>query len=183
MPLLHGQRPLVIGHYLGRRYHRRRLCCHHALRRWDLRRRRPIAPFCAAPMPNQKRGLPIDRYLASSTKPGAPSSARLCSGLMPMVATVIATRRAPSPEIGARDTPLDGAANGSAGVNSTPDVDARVNSAPDLGGQRCGNHEDRGDSTGNRQLAEHLSLLGPNPPSIAGGADRPQSVQGVPHAY
>jgi len=44
---------------------------------------------------------------------------------MPMVATVlIRTRRAPSPEIRARDTSLDGAANGSAGINSAPNVDA-----------------------------------------------------------
>ena len=75
---------------------------------------------------------------------------------MPMVATVIIrTRRAPSPQIRARDTPLDGAANGSAGVNSAPDVDAGVNSASDLGGQRCGDHEDRGYSTNYRELAKH----------------------------
>ena len=79
---------------------------------------------------------------------------------MPMVATVIiCTRRAPSPEIRARDTPNDGTANGSAGVNSAPDVDAGINSAPDLGAQRRGDHEDRGDSTNYRKLAEHnLSL-------------------------
>jgi hypothetical protein len=53
------------------------------------------------------------------------------------------TWRAPSPQIRARDTLNDGAANGSAGVNS----------APDLGGQRCGDHEDRGDSTNYRKLA------------------------------
>jgi hypothetical protein len=29
---------------------------------------------------------------------------------------------------------------------------AGVNSASDLGGQRCGNHEGRGDSTGNDSL-------------------------------
>src|SRR5262249_5130244 len=68
-------------------------------------------------------------------------------------------RRAPSRQIRARDTPNDGAANGSAGVNSAPDVDAGVNGAPHLGGQRCGDHEDRGDSTNYRKLAEHnLSL-------------------------
>jgi hypothetical protein len=106
-------------------------------------------------MPNQKRGLPIDRYLASSTKPDAPSSARLCNGLMPMVAGVIATRRAPSPEIGAGDTPLDGAANASAGAHSAPHVDARVNSTPHLSARRCGDHEDRGNSTYDRKLAEH----------------------------
>jgi len=54
---------------------------------------------------------------------------------MPMVATVIIrTRRAPGPEIRARDTPNDGAANGSAGVNSAPDVNAGANGAPDLSG-------------------------------------------------
>jgi hypothetical protein len=69
---------------------------------------------------------------------------------MPMVATVfIRTRRTPSPQIRARDTSLDGTANGSAGVNS----------APDLGGERCRDHEDRGDTTNYRKLAEHnLSL-------------------------
>jgi|SRR6516165_10469761 hypothetical protein len=66
---------------------------------------------------------------------------------MPMVATVI-SRRAPSPEIRARDTPNDSAANGSAGVDRASDVDAGINSAPDLGGQRCGDHGDRGDSIG-----------------------------------
>ena len=77
----------------------------------------------------------------------------------PVEATVI-IRRTRSPEIRwGRDPSNDSTANGSAGVNSPPD----------LGGQRCGNHEDRGDSSGNRQLAEHLSLLGPNPPSIAEG--------------
>ena len=35
----------------------------------------------------------------------------------------------------------------SAGVNSAPDVDAGINGATHLGGQRCGHHEDRGDST------------------------------------
>jgi len=49
------------------------------------------------------------------------------------------TRRAPSPEIGARDTSLDGTANGNAGVNS----------APHLGGQRCRDHEDDGDDSTN----------------------------------
>jgi hypothetical protein len=69
------------------------------------------------------------------------------------------TRRAPSPQIRARDTLNDGAANGSAGVNSARDVDAGANGAPDLGGQRCRDHEDRGDNTNYRKLAEHdLSL-------------------------
>ena len=48
-----------------------------------------------------------------------------------MVAVVI-TPRAPSPEFWARDTPLDGAANGSAGVNSAPNVDAGINGAPPI---------------------------------------------------
>src|SRR5262249_18773927 len=65
------------------------------------------------------------------------------------------TRRAPSPEIGARDTSLDGTANGSAGVNSAPNVDAGVNGATHLGGQRCGDHEDRDHRTSYRKFAEH----------------------------
>ena len=79
---------------------------------------------------------------------------------MPMVATVfIRTRRTPSPEIRARDTSLDGTTNGSAGVNSAPDVDAGVNAAPHLGGQCCWDHDDRGESANYRKLAEHnLSL-------------------------
>src|SRR6516225_3846615 len=68
-------------------------------------------------------------------------------------------RRAPSPEIWARDTSLDGTANRSAGVNGAPNVDAGINGATHLGGQRCGDHEDRGDSTNYRELAKHnLSL-------------------------
>jgi len=59
------------------------------------------------------------------------------------------TWRAPSPEIRAGNTSNDSAANASAGVNS----------APDLGGRRCGDHEDRDDSTNYPKLAEHnLSL-------------------------
>jgi hypothetical protein len=50
------------------------------------------------------------------------------------------TRRAPSPEIRARDTSLDGTTNASAGINSAPNVDAGINSATHLGGQRCGDH-------------------------------------------
>jgi hypothetical protein len=108
------------------------------------------ALFCAAPIPNQKRRLPIYRYPSL----GAPaSSARLC-GLVPMVATLIGTRRAPSPKIGARYTPFDRAANGSAGVHSAPDMDAGPNSAPHLRGQRWRDHEDRGDSSHYRKLAE-----------------------------
>jgi len=73
-----------------------------------------------------------------------------------MVATVIIrTRRAPSSQIRARDTPNDSAANGSAGANSASDVNAGANGAPDLGGQRCGDHEDQGDNTNYRKLAEH----------------------------
>jgi hypothetical protein len=73
------------------------------------------------------------------------------------MAMVIATRRAPSSEIGARDTAFDGAANGSAGVNSTADVDAGINSATHLIGQRCRDDEDGGDgSTHDRKLTEHI---------------------------
>src|SRR5262249_61635840 len=69
------------------------------------------------------------------------------------------TRRTPSPQIRARDTSLDGTTNGSAGVNSAPDVDAGVNGATHLSGQRCRDHEYRGDNTNYRKLAEHnLSL-------------------------
>jgi hypothetical protein len=108
------------------------------------------APFCAAPIPNQKRSLSI----------AVPSSALLCGGHTMLTPTVnLPTRRTPSPQIRARDTSLDGASNGSAGVDSAPNVDAGANGAPDLGGQRCGDHEDHGDSTNYRKLAEHnLSL-------------------------
>jgi hypothetical protein len=34
-------------------------------------------------------------------------------------------------------------------------VDAGINGATHLGGHRCGDHEDRGDSTDYRKLAEH----------------------------
>jgi hypothetical protein len=74
---------------------------------------------------------------------------------MLMMATIIRTRRAPSPQIGAWDTALDGAPNGSAGVHSTPDMDARVSSAANLGGQASGDHEDGGDGNNDRKLAEH----------------------------
>jgi len=74
---------------------------------------------------------------------------------MLMMATVIRTWVAPSPEIGARDTALDGAANGSTRVHSAPDVDAGINSAAHLGGGRCGDHEDGADNTNDRKLAEH----------------------------
>jgi hypothetical protein len=85
----------------------------------------------------------------------APLSARLFGGRTMLMTTVIPTRRAPSPEIRARDTLDDGAANGSAGVNRAPDVDAGVNSAPDLGEHRCRDRDDRGDSANYRKLAEH----------------------------
>src|SRR5215469_8755308 len=70
-----------------------------------------------------------------------------------MLATTVnlPARRAPSPQIRARNTSLDGTTNGSAGIN----VDAGINGATHLGGQRCGDHEDRGDSTNYRKLAEH----------------------------
>jgi hypothetical protein len=47
------------------------------------------------------------------------------------------TRRAPSPQIRARDTSLDGTTNGSAGINSAPNMDAGIDGATHLGGQRC----------------------------------------------
>jgi len=70
-----------------------------------------------------------------------------------MLATTVnlPARVAPSPQIRTRDTSLDGATNGSAGIN----VDAGINAATHLGGQRWGRHEDRGDSTNYRKLAEH----------------------------
>src|SRR5262245_43562992 len=83
-----------------------------------------------------------------------PSSARLCGSML--TATVnFPTWRTPRPQIRTRDTSLDGAANGSAGVNSAPNVDARVNGATHLGEQRRGDHKDGGDSTNYRKLAEH----------------------------
>src|SRR5262249_11667272 len=96
------------------------------------------APFCALRDPTRREVCPSQ---------SAPSSALLCGGHSMLTTTVnLPTRRTPSPQIRARDTSL-GTTNGSAGVNSAPDVDAGVNSAPDLGGQRCRDHEDRGDST------------------------------------
>ena len=82
-----------------------------------------------------------------------------------MLATTVKcpTRRAPSPQI--RDTSLDGTTNGTAGINSAPNVDAGINGATHLGGQRCGDHEDRGDSTNDRKLAEHK--IGPPAGAIA----------------
>src|SRR5215472_12926962 len=74
-----------------------------------------------------------------------------------MLATTVnlPARRAPSPQIRARDTSLDGTTNSSAGLNSAPNVDAGINGATHLSGQRCRDHEDRGDSTDYRKLAEH----------------------------
>src|SRR5262245_58214578 len=110
------------------------------------------APFCA-PMPNQKRSLSI---------PVTASSALLCGSTLTTTVN-FPTRRAPSPQIRARDTSLDGTTNGSAGVDSAPDVDAGANSATHLGGQRRGDHEDRGDSTNYRKLAEHKTATCPAP--------------------
>jgi hypothetical protein len=74
-----------------------------------------------------------------------------------MLATTVnlPTWRAPSPQIRARDTSLDGPTNGSAGVNSAADADAGINAATHLGGQRRGDHDDHCDSTNYRKLAEH----------------------------
>jgi len=74
-----------------------------------------------------------------------------------LTTTVIPTRRSPSTQIRAGDTLNDGAANGSAGVNSASDVDAGVNGATHLSGQRCRDHEDRGNST-NYRKHEHCYL-------------------------
>jgi hypothetical protein len=38
-------------------------------------------------------------------------------------------------------------------------VDAGINGTTHLGGQRCGDHEARGDSTNYRKLAEHKIVL------------------------
>src|SRR5262249_10846251 len=64
---------------------------------------------------------------------------------------------------GTSDTPNDGASNGSAGVNSAPDVNPGANGAPDLGGRRCRDHEDRGDNANYRNLAEHKIATCPVP--------------------
>ena len=83
-----------------------------------------------------------------------------------MLATTVnlPTRRAPSPQIRARDTSLDGTTNSSAGINSAPNVDAGINGATHLGGQRCGDHEDRGDyrvsfRDGNKMTAHYTDNL------------------------
>src|SRR5215470_1043940 len=69
-----------------------------------------------------------------------PSSALLCGSMLTTTVN-FPTRRAPSPQIRARDTSLDGTTNGSAGINSAPNVDARINGTTHLGGQRSGDHE------------------------------------------
>src|SRR5262249_6344380 len=85
-----------------------------------------------------------------------PSSALLCGGLTMLATTVkFPAPRAPSPQIRARGTSLDGTTNGSAGVTNAPHVDARINCAPPFGGQRRGDHEDRGDSNNYRKIAEN----------------------------
>jgi hypothetical protein len=77
------------------------------------------------------------------------------------------TGRPPSSQIWTRDTSLDGTTNGSAGVRSAPNVDAGVNSATHLGGQRCGDHEDPGDSAKYRKLTNHKTAYLPNTCSTA----------------
>src|SRR5262249_49145101 len=78
------------------------------------------------------------------------------NGLTVLATTVnLPAGRTPSPQIRARDTSLDGPTNGSAGINSAPNVDAGSNGATHLGGRRCGDREGRGDSTDYRKLAEH----------------------------
>src|SRR5262245_7075515 len=84
-----------------------------------------------------------------------PSSALRCGSTLTTMVN-FPSRRAPSPQIRARDTSLDRTTNGSAGINSAPNVDAGINGATHLGGQRCRDHEDDGgDSTNHRKLAEH----------------------------
>src|SRR5215471_4809295 len=59
----------------------------------------------------------------------APSSALLCDGLTMLATTVnLPARRAPSPHAS-----LDGTTNGSAGINSAPNVDAGIDGATPLG--------------------------------------------------
>src|SRR4029077_14106957 len=78
-----------------------------------------LAPFCAAPRPNQKRSL----SMAVSAVIGAALWQYVCDyGELP-------ARRAPNPQIRAEDTSLDGTTNGSARINSTPNVDAGINGA------------------------------------------------------
>jgi hypothetical protein len=98
---------------------------------------------------------------------GATSSALLVVSQTMLASTVkLPSGRPPSPQIRARNTSLDGTTNGSAGV-SAPNVDAGVNSATHLGGQRCGDHEDPGDSAKYRKLANHKAAYLPNTRSTA----------------
>ena len=54
--------------------------------------------------------------------------------------------------------------NGSARIDSTPNVDAGINGTTHLGGHRCGGHEGDGDdSTDDRKLAEHKTATCPAP--------------------
>ena len=100
----------------------------------------------------------------------APSSALLCGGMLTTTVNFPA-RRAPSPQIRARDTSLDSAANASARINSTPNVDAGFNAATHLGGHRCGDHEDDGDdSTNDRKLASIIKAPHSIRVPLAGGA-------------
>src|SRR6516165_12212742 len=101
---------------------------------------------------------PEEKFVHSS-----PSSALLCGSMLTTTVN-FPTRRAPSPQIRARDTSLDSAANGSARINSAPDVDAWINGTPHLGGQRRGDHEDRSDGANYRKLTEHNLRLPVWPP-------------------
>src|SRR5262245_48056405 len=117
------------------------------------------APFCAAPRPNQKRSLSIAVSAVIGAALWRPYYA--CDyGELPYSASA----KSPNPDQGYL---ADGAANGSAGVNSAPNADAGVNSAADLGGQRCGDHEDRGDSSNYRKLAQHKICYLPSTCSTA----------------
>src|SRR5262249_819733 len=92
---------------------------------------------------------PEEKFVHSS-----PSSARLCGSMLTTTVNFPA-RRASSPKVRARDTSLAATPDGSAGINSAPNVDGGINGAARLGGQRCWDHEDRGDNTNYRKLAEH----------------------------
>jgi hypothetical protein len=111
--------------------------------------------------------LPLTSLIAQLPIALTPSSALLCSSLTMLATTVnLPARRAPSPQIRARDTSLDGTTNCSAGINSAPNVDAGINAATHLGGHRCRHYENRGDSTDDRKLAKHdfVPQLGRLPP-------------------
>jgi hypothetical protein len=105
------------------------------------------------PVPTLRRLRPSAFLRCSEAQPeekfvhsGQPPSSALLSGSMLMTTVNFPTRRAPSPQIRARDTSLDGTTNGSAEIDSAPNVDAGINGATHLGEQRCGDNEDRGDS-------------------------------------